>query len=58
MQGPSGSGKNSLIDCFGQDYNFEVIRYVDQKSTNVYDVFGEGETLELDQNRRYPDDLE
>lgn len=57
LQGPSGSGKNSLIDCFGKDRNFEIIRYVEQKSSYVVDVFGENETLELDENKWYPDDL-
>ena len=57
IQGPAGCGKNSLIDCFGKDRNFEIIRYQEQKSSNVIDVFGEGETCELDENRWYPDDL-
>ena len=29
VQGPAGCGKNSLIDCFGRDRNFEIIRYVE-----------------------------
>ena len=24
LQGPAGCGKNSLIDCFGKDRNFEI----------------------------------
>ena len=32
MQGPSGSGKNSMIDCFGEQKGYEIIRYKDEKS--------------------------
>lgn len=40
IQGPSGSGKNSMIDVFGEQYNYEIIRYKDEKSSNVCDVYG------------------
>jgi putative ribosome biogenesis GTPase RsgA len=45
LQGPSGCGKNSMIDAFGEQYNYEVIRYTDQKSKNVIDVYGAGDTF-------------
>ena len=61
MQGPSGSGKNSMIDCFGEQYNYEIIRYKDEKSSVVEDVYGGNENLNDDDEdfkRYYPDDLE
>lgn len=59
LQGPSGSGKNSMIDCFGQQYNYEVVRYRDERTNNVYDVFGMQDEFENQDNfeRFYPDDL-
>lgn len=41
LQGPSGSGKNSLIDCFGEQNNFEIVRFKDEKSKLVSDVYGD-----------------
>jgi len=29
-----------MIDVFGEQYNYEIIRYRDEKSANVVDVFG------------------
>jgi bifunctional ADP-heptose synthase (sugar kinase/adenylyltransferase) len=34
-----------MIDAFGEQYNYEVIRYTDQKSKNVIDVYGAGDTF-------------
>ena len=45
MQGPSGSGKNSLINAFGEQYNFEVVKYKDHKTKNVTDVYGNAATF-------------
>lgn len=45
IQGPSGCGKNSMIDCFGEQYNYEIVRYTDQKSVMVSDVYGDKETF-------------
>ena len=53
-----------MIDCFGEQYNYEIVRYKDEKSKNVMDVFGENAAFDdsdEDQNnfnRFYPDDLE
>ena len=61
IQGPSGCGKNSLIDCFGEQHNYEIVRYKDEKSCNVVDVYGLNEGFDeedADMNRWYPDDLE
>lgn len=62
IQGPTGSGKNSMIECFGEQYNYEIVRYRDEKSKNVVDVFGENEGFNSEDddkfNRFYPDDLE
>jgi hypothetical protein len=65
LQGPSGCGKNSMIDCFGEQYNYEVIRYKDERSSNVVDVYGLNAGFDSDEEngdgsfkRRYPDDLE
>jgi hypothetical protein len=64
LQGPSGCGKNSLINCFGEQYNFEIVRYKDHKTKNVLDVYGTSATFggsddEMEQeNQFYPDDLE
>ena len=57
MQGPSGSGKNALIDCFARQYNFEVERYSDTKSVKLFDVMGDVEFLDGTE-KYYPDDLE
>ena len=45
IQGPSGCGKNSMINCFGEQYNYEVIRYKDHKTKNVMDVYGAADTF-------------
>ena len=60
IQGPSGCGKNSLIDCFGDQYKYEVVRYKDTNKTRYdamddRDTFGDGE--KLDEFTYYPDDL-
>lgn len=50
-----------MIDCFGEQYNYEIVRYTDQKSALVNDVYGDKETFSQDDdnfNRFYPDDLE
>ena len=47
-----------MIDCFGEQYNYEIVRYVDQKSKMMYDVYGDAEQDEDGFNRFYPDDLE
>ena len=57
LQGPSGSGKNSMIDCFGEQYNYEIVRYRDDKSKMVYDLYDDG-GVEDPEDRFYPDDLE
>jgi hypothetical protein len=43
-----------MIDCFGEQYNYEIIRYRDDKSKMVYDVYGDADP----EDRFYPDDLE
>ena len=49
-----------MIDCFGEQYNYEIIRYKDEKSNNVEDVYGGNEDINEDEDfrRYYPDDLE
>ena len=58
IQGQSGSAKNTMIDLFGEAFNWDVVRYKDQKSKYVEDTFGERRTLEYDENKFYPDDLD
>ncbi len=57
IQGPAGCGKNSLIDCFGEQYNYQVHRYKDTgASMQLADTYGEAEMI--DEKHMYPDDLE
>lgn len=64
MQGPSGCGKNSLIDCIGEQNNFEIVRFKDEKTKLVSDVYGDPNAInsqEEDEGApkwQYPDDLE
>jgi len=61
LQGPSGCGKNSLIDCFGEQYNYEVVRYTHEKSKSLVDVFGNNNSQEEEdeiEKYAYPEDLE
>jgi hypothetical protein len=49
-----------MIDIFGEQYNYEIIRHKDEKSSVVPDVYGlnDGENEEDRLERFYPDDLE
>jgi SPX domain protein involved in polyphosphate accumulation len=51
-----------MIDCFGEQYNYEIVRYKDEKSGFCADVFGQNNGFESEEEdtfaRRYPDDLE
>ena len=47
-----------MIDAFARQNDFSVQRYKYQKSSNVVDVFGERRTLDYDDEKWYPDDLE
>lgn len=63
LQGPSGCGKNAMIDCFGEQYNYEIVRFKDERSGFVADVFGMNEGFKSEDeedafDRWYPDDLE
>jgi len=52
-----------MIDVFGEQYNYEIVRYKDEKSAHLVDVFGmhdgfEGSDNDNNIERFYPDDLE
>lgn len=47
-----------MIDTFARQFDYAVSRYKEQKSKNVADVFGERRTLDYDEEKWYPDDLE
>jgi hypothetical protein len=58
IQGPSGSGKNSMIDIFGDIYNYEIVRFKDEKSAWCPDLFEANRIEDEGFNKWYPDDLE
>ena len=58
IQGQSGSCKNTLIDLACQEMNYDIDRYVDTKSAIVTDTYGERKTLQYDDQKWYPDDLD
>ena len=40
IQGPSGCGKNSLIDCLAKEKNIQLERYKYEKNANLIDIYG------------------
>jgi hypothetical protein len=52
-----------MIDVFGEQFNYEIVRYKDEKSAHLVDVFGMNDGFDSENNdnnfeRFYPDDLE
>ena len=52
-----------MIDAFGEQYNYEILRYKDEKSKFQEELYGQTEMLGEDEiedkyKKMYPDDLE
>lgn len=57
LTGPSGSGKNTLIDLYSKKYEIPVLKFIDQKQNHLSDIFGE-KTSFKEGAEYYPEDLE
>ena len=50
--GPTGSGKNSLIDVYCKENNIEVSRFRDEKDSTYYDF--DADVLNMREKTSYP----
>lgn len=47
-----------MIDMACKEFGYQLDRYQDTKTTTVSDVYGERKTLQYDDEKWYPDDLD